>query len=180
MQPLPTSIFQRYILLLKAPKARATGRQSTDHACSMIQMIETMKENGDMYIVIGAFAEMDRLPDFDKMVAHPALLVPQKIQVDEDAVLPYFLNLVEAIPGEFNATLFFMAHNIPFHEPQDCVALYIWPHSIKISPDQSTPMTPQTIHFVTHKYSPKMVCRNRPRKIMMQVCLPWRTVYLTV
>jgi hypothetical protein len=32
-----------------------------------------------------------------------------------------------------------MAHNIPFHELQACVALYIWPHSIKISPDQSDP-----------------------------------------
>jgi hypothetical protein len=37
---------------------------------------------------------MDRLPDFDEMVAHPALLVLQKIPVDEDAILPYFLNLV--------------------------------------------------------------------------------------
>jgi hypothetical protein len=34
---------QRYILLLKALKARATGRQSMDHTCNKIQMIETMK-----------------------------------------------------------------------------------------------------------------------------------------
>jgi hypothetical protein len=33
---------QRYILLLKAPKARATGQQSVDYTCNMIQMIETM------------------------------------------------------------------------------------------------------------------------------------------
>jgi hypothetical protein len=76
-------------------------------------------------IAIGAFADMDRLPDFDKMVAHPALLVPQKIPVDEDAILPYFPNLVEAVPGEFNATPFVMAHNIPFHELQVHVALHI-------------------------------------------------------
>jgi hypothetical protein len=92
-----------------------------------------------VYIVIGAFAGMDRLPDFDKMVAHPALVVIQKIPVDENAILPYFPNLLEAVPGEFNATPFSMAHNIPFHELKARVALHIWPHSIKISPDQSDP-----------------------------------------
>jgi hypothetical protein len=99
----------------------------------------SIKKNGDMYITIGAFADMDRLPDFDKMVAHPVLLVPQKIPVDEDAILPYFPNLVEAVPSEFNATPFVVAHNIQFHELQACVALHVWPHSIKISPDQSDP-----------------------------------------
>jgi hypothetical protein len=34
---------QRYILLLKSPKARVTCRQSMDHTCNMIQMIETVK-----------------------------------------------------------------------------------------------------------------------------------------
>jgi hypothetical protein len=34
---------------------------------------------------------------------------------------------------------FIMAHNIPFHELQARVALHIWPHSIKISTDQSDP-----------------------------------------
>jgi hypothetical protein len=34
-----------------------------------------------MSIAIGAFEDMDRLPDFDEMVAHPAILVPQKIPV---------------------------------------------------------------------------------------------------
>jgi hypothetical protein len=82
---------------------------------------------------------MDRLPDFDEMVAHPALLVPQKIPVDEDTILPYFLNLMEAVPGKFNVKQFFMAYNIPFNELQARVALQIWPHSIKISPDQSHP-----------------------------------------
>jgi hypothetical protein len=96
-------------------------------------------KKGDVSIAIGEFADMDRLPDFDEMVAHPALLIPQKIPVDEDAIVPYFLNLVEAVPGEFNATQFFMAHNIPFHELRACVALHIWPHSIKLSPDQSDP-----------------------------------------
>jgi hypothetical protein len=46
------------------------------------------QKNGDIYIAIGAFADMDHLPDFDKMVAHLVLLVPQKIPVDEDAILP--------------------------------------------------------------------------------------------
>jgi hypothetical protein len=90
-------------------------------------------------IAIGAFADTDRLPDFDEMVAHPVLLEPQKIPVDEDAILPYFPNLLEAVPVEFNATPFVMTHNIPFHELQACVALHIWPHSIKLSPDQSDP-----------------------------------------
>jgi hypothetical protein len=137
---------QRYIFLLKAPKGRTTGQQSMDHTCNMVQMIETMKvifwsvkKNGDVSIAIRAFADMDRLPGFDEMVAHPALLVPQKIPVDEDTILPYFPNLVEAVPGEFNATPFFMAHNILFHELQARVALHIWPHSIKLSPDQSDP-----------------------------------------
>jgi hypothetical protein len=70
------------------------------------------------------------------MVAHPALLVSQKIPVDEDAILTYLPNLVEAVPGEFNATPFLMAHNISFHKIQAHAALHIWPHSIKISPGQ--------------------------------------------
>jgi hypothetical protein len=80
-----------------------------------------------------------QLPDFDDMVARPALLFLQKISVDEDAIFPYFPNLMEAVHGEFNATPFVMAHNIPFHELQARVALHIWPHSIKLSPDQSDP-----------------------------------------
>jgi hypothetical protein len=92
-----------------------------------------------MYIAIDAFADMDCLPDFDKMVAHPVLLIPEKITVDKDTILPYFPNLVEAVPGEFNATPFVMAHNIPFHGLKSRVALHIWPQSIKISPDQSDP-----------------------------------------
>jgi hypothetical protein len=136
---------QRYILSIKAPKARATGRQSMDHTCNMIQTIETMKgifwsiQKGDVSIAIGAFVDMDFPPDFDKIVAHLALRIPQKIPVDEDAILPYFPNLIEAVPGEFNATPFIMAHNILFHELQARVVLYIWSHSIKISPDQSDP-----------------------------------------
>jgi hypothetical protein len=91
-------------------------------------------------IAIGAFADIDHIPDFDEiMVAHPALLVPQKIPVDEDAILPYFPNLVEAVPGEFNVMPFAMAHKIPFHELQARVSLHILPHSIKLSPDQSDP-----------------------------------------
>jgi hypothetical protein len=46
-------------------------------------MIETMKlifwfikHHGDVSLAIGAFADTDRLPDFDGMVAHPTLLVP--------------------------------------------------------------------------------------------------------
>jgi hypothetical protein len=30
---------------------------------------------------------------------HPTLLVMQKITVDEDAILPYFPNIVESVPG---------------------------------------------------------------------------------
>jgi hypothetical protein len=97
------------------------------------------QKNGDVSIAIGAFADMDRLPNFDKMVAHPALLVPQKIPVDEDTILPYFPNLAEAVPDEVNATPFAMAHKILFDKLQARVALHIWPHSIKISPDQSEP-----------------------------------------
>jgi hypothetical protein len=137
---------QRYILLPEAPKSRITDQQSIYHTCTMIQMIKTMKiicwsikNLGDVSIEISAFADMDRLPDFDEMVAHPALLVPQKIPVDEDAILPYFPNLLETVPGKFNATPFVMAHTIPFHELQACVALHIWPHSIKILPNQSDP-----------------------------------------
>jgi hypothetical protein len=53
-------------------------------------MIENMKgicwsieHHGDISIAIRAFADMDRLPDFDEIAAHPALLVPQKIPVDD-------------------------------------------------------------------------------------------------
>jgi hypothetical protein len=99
----------------------------------------SIKNHGDVSISIGAFADMDRLPYFDEMVAHSALLVPQKIPVDEDAILPYFPNLMETVPNAFNVKPFFKTHNIPFHELQARVALHIWPHSIKISPDQSDP-----------------------------------------
>jgi hypothetical protein len=102
-------------------------------------MYWSIKRHGDVYVAIGAFEDMDRLPEFDEMVAHPALLVPQNIPVHEDAILPYFPNLVEAALGEFNAAPFVMAHNIPFHELQARVDLHFWPHSIKISPDQSDP-----------------------------------------
>jgi hypothetical protein len=68
---------------------------------------------------------MDHLPDFHKMVAHPALLVPQKIPVDEYTLLPYFPNLVEAVPGEFNVTPFVMTYNILFDEIQARAALHI-------------------------------------------------------
>jgi hypothetical protein len=106
-------------------------------------MIETTKgifwSDGDVSFAIGVFVDMERLPNFEKKLDHPALLVPQKIPVDEDAILPYFPNLVEAVPGKFNATPFDMAHNISFHELQARFALHIWRHSIKISPDQSDP-----------------------------------------
>jgi hypothetical protein len=82
---------------------------------------------------------MNRLPGFDGIVAHAAFLAQQKIPVDEDAILPYFPNLAEAVPGEFNAPPFVTAHSILFHEIQAHVALYIWPHSIKIPPNQSIP-----------------------------------------
>jgi hypothetical protein len=138
--------FQRYILLLKASKGCITGLQSMDHTCNMIQMIETVKgifwsvkRHGDVSIAIGAFADIDRLPDFDDMMAHPALLVPHKIPVEEDVILPYFPNLTKAIPGEFSVTPFVMAHTIPFQEIQAWVVLNIWPHSIIILPDQSDP-----------------------------------------
>jgi hypothetical protein len=63
-------------------------------------------------IAIGAFVDMDCLPNFDAMVDHLALLVLQNIPVEEDAILPYFLNMVKAVPGEFNATPFVIAHSI--------------------------------------------------------------------
>jgi hypothetical protein len=93
------------------------------------------KKNGDVSIAIGAFADMDRLPDFDEMVVHPALLVPQNIPVDEDAILPYFPNLVEAVPSKFNATPLSWHTTFCFMNSK-LVLHYIWPHSIKLSPDQ--------------------------------------------
>jgi hypothetical protein len=127
---------QCYILLPKSPKARITGQQSMDHTCNMTMkgIFWSIKHNGDVSIAICAFADIDRLTDFDDMVDHSALPVPKEIPMDEDAILPYFPNLVEAVPGEFNATPFVMTHNIPFHEIQAHVALHIWPQHIKIPP----------------------------------------------
>jgi hypothetical protein len=93
----------------------------------------------DMSIAIVAFADTARLPDFDEMVANPALVVTQKITVDGDAILPYFSNLADAAPVEFNSSPFVATHTIPFDEIQARVALHILPHSIKISPDQLDP-----------------------------------------
>jgi hypothetical protein len=178
---------QRYILLQKSPKARTMGRQSTDHICNMIQMIETMKgiflsikRHDAVSIAIGYFEDMDRLPDFYKMADHPALLVPQKIPVDEDAILPYFPKPTEAILGDsmrhhfsWNTTFSFMNSKLMLH----CIFGHTLPTYLPIN---WTPMTSHMIHFVTLKYSPKSVCQNLPRKIIAPVCLPWRTIYLTV
>jgi hypothetical protein len=97
------------------------------------------------------------------MVVHPALLVPQKIPVEKDAILPYFPNLVEAVPGEFNATPFIMANSIPFHELQARVALHIWPHSIKISPDQLDPYDIQNDMFCNSQILSQH-CMSKPTK----------------
>jgi hypothetical protein len=98
--------YQRYILLLKAAKACNTGRQSMDHACNMLQMIETLKGifwsinyHGGASIAISAFADMDHLPDFDDVMAHHALLVPHKIPVDQDTSVSYFPNLMRSYPA---------------------------------------------------------------------------------
>jgi hypothetical protein len=81
--------------------------------------------------------DMDRLPDFEGVVAYPALLVPHKIPSKEGVILPYFPYLVEAISGEFNATPFVVAHNIPIDEILRRAAFKIWLHSIKMSSDQT-------------------------------------------
>jgi hypothetical protein len=58
---------------------------------------------------------------------------------------------VSILEVESNATPFIMAHIIPFHELQARVALHIWPHSIKLSPDQSDPYgTPNTVSCNSH------------------------------
>jgi hypothetical protein len=80
---------------------------------------------------------MDRLPDFNGVVAYPDLPAPHKIPSKEGAILPFFPNLVEAIWGEFNATPFVMAHNIPIDKILRKAALKIWPQSIKLSSDQT-------------------------------------------
>jgi hypothetical protein len=59
---------------------------------------------------------MDRLHNFNGAVAYPALLAPQKNTSKGGAILSYFPNLVQDIPGEFNATPFVMADNIPIDE----------------------------------------------------------------
>jgi hypothetical protein len=120
-------------------------------------------KNGDVSIAIGAFAEMDILPDFDEMVAHLALLVPQKIPVDEDAILPYFPNILEVVPIEFNATPFVMTHNIPSHELQARVALHSCTHSIKLSPDQSDPYDIPNYTFCNSQILSQN-CMSKPTK----------------
>jgi hypothetical protein len=78
---------QCYIILLKSPKSSNTGQQSMEHTRNILQMIETLKiifwsvkRHGDVSIAIGAFADMDHLPDFNDMVDHPALPVPRIFQ----------------------------------------------------------------------------------------------------
>jgi hypothetical protein len=154
-----------------------------DLKCNMLQMIETLKgilwsvkHHDDVLIAIGAFAHMDRLPDFDDMAAHPILLVPQKIIVDEDASLPYFPNLVDAAPGELNATPVVMAHNIPFDEIQAHIALHIFSHSIKISSDQLDPYDIPNDMFAIPKLYLRSVHHNHPVKKTKPACSPWKSV----
>jgi hypothetical protein len=135
-----------YLLVIKAPLARDTGRRSMDIACSMPQTTETLKQvfwmvkrHGDVSIAVGACADMDRLPYFNGVVAYHALLAPHKIPSKEGDILSYFPNLVEVLSGEFNATPFVMAHNIPIDESPRKAAFKIWPHSIKLSSDQTDP-----------------------------------------
>jgi hypothetical protein len=99
-----------YLPVLRAPLARDTGWRSMDVACSMLQMTETLKQvfwmverHGDVSIAVGEFADMDRLPEFNGVVAYPSLLAPQNNPSKQGAILPYFPNLVDAILVEFNA-----------------------------------------------------------------------------
>jgi hypothetical protein len=117
-----------------------------DFACSMLKMTETLKQffwmvkqHGDVSIVVGTCADMDRLPDSNGVVAYPALLAPHTIPSKEGAILSYFPNPVEAISGEFNATPFVIAHNIPINKILRKAAFKIWPHSIKLLSDQTNP-----------------------------------------
>jgi hypothetical protein len=89
------------LLVLEAPLARDTGRSSMDIACSILQMTETLKQvfgmfkrHGDVSIAVGACVDMDLLPDFNGVVAYPALRAPHKIPSKEGDILPYFPNLV--------------------------------------------------------------------------------------
>jgi hypothetical protein len=113
-------------------------------------------------IVIGAFADMGHLPHFDNGGSSGVTCYAEDSS-GRRRTLPYFPNLVEAVPGEFNATPFVMAHNIPFHELQARVASYIWPHSIKIPPDQSEPYTiPNDTFFNSQVISQN--CMSKPTK----------------
>jgi hypothetical protein len=63
------------------------------------------------------------------MVDRPVLLAPQKIPVDEDASLPHFPNLVEAIRNKFDVTpSFVMAHrqhSLSRNSSSCCIAYYL-------------------------------------------------------
>jgi hypothetical protein len=77
----------RYLLVLKAPITHDTGQRSMDVACYMLQMKETLKQvfwmvkqHGDVSIAVGVCADMDCLPDFNGVVAYPALLTQNSFQ----------------------------------------------------------------------------------------------------
>jgi hypothetical protein len=161
---------QSYILIFKAPKAHITGQQSMDHTCNMIQMIETMKgmcwsvnNHDDLSIAIAAVADMDRLPDFKYMMGRPTLLVPRKIPVDEDAILPYFPNLVK-----YDTIYHGTQHSLSRNSGSCFIAYFA-----TLYPSITRPFS---ICFAIPRLYIRSVHLNHSAKKMKPACSPWKIV----
>jgi hypothetical protein len=178
---------QRYIILLKFPKACITCQKSMDHTCNIIHIIETMKvivwsvkRHGDVSIAICAFAYMDHLPDFDDIVAHPELLVPQTILVDEDAI---FLPLPISWRPYLGSS---MQHHLAWHTTFPFMKSRLVVHCIfgqtlsKYHLTNRTPMTSQTICFAIPKLYLRSVHLNHPSNKTDLACSPWKLISLIV
>jgi hypothetical protein len=156
-----------------------------DVACSMLQMTETLKQFfwmvkqiGDVSIAVGAFADMERLPDFNGVVAYPALLAQQKNPSKEGAschtfqtllrlyrtnLMPRILSwLTKSLSKKFSGR----QHSKFGHTPSNC--------------RQTKPIltTSHPRHFATHKSYPNNPEGNNLTQpwLLMQACLPWRIV----
>jgi hypothetical protein len=163
-----------YLLVVKVPVARDTGWRSMDVTCSMLHIFGWSSDT----VTVGAFADMDLLPDFNGVAAYPGLPSPQKIRpkkrpschtfqtllrIYRDNLMPCLLSwLTISISTKFSGR----QHSKFGHTPSNC--------------RQTKPIltTSHPRHFETQKsYPNNLEGKNLtwPR-LLMQACLSWRII----
>jgi hypothetical protein len=174
---------QHYIFLIKAPKEGITGKQSMDHTCSMIQIIETMKGifwsihlHGDVSIIISASEDMYHLTNFDDVVDHPALLVPQFQWTKMQFCLTFRISWRQYLASSMRNHLSWHT-TFPFTKFK-LVLHCIFGHTLsKYHPTNRTPVISKTICFVIPKFYLRSVHPDHLVKKMKPACSSWNRLF---